>query len=635
MTEQTPVTVNSQETAGMLGAARTHAWLLAWAGATWGAFEAVTIILKSLWFHGDFFVASRGQILVAMGVYAVLAILLLPLTLLLEAVILRIRALRWLRSDRAREIWVSTGATALLALGWGVVYLWKITLPSRSLLQTLGGLAATVPIAIVLASASRWVGRTVARSWRCRRRGRLVLGGVAVAVVSWLPFVLHRTPPRPLVPLASAARRPNVVLVSMDTVRADSISLTNPAASTPALARLAREGAFLPNMVVQSTQTTTSHVSMLTSTYPHQNGSGPGYAVLGTLPTLADALHANGYQTGGFISSYNLKEASAGLGRGFDEYGDEISDPGVSDVILERLFVATAYSRLVTHSRRSASSVWRDARAWLDRRETDRPFFLFLHMVDAHGPYDSDEHDPSPFVEAVARSGLPEELRLPMARYLAKIAYVDAHVGDLLDYLDRHGLTDDTIVAVTADHGTIFLPHGKYAWHGVHLTDPAVKVPLLVRWPGHVRAGVRNDAQVRSVDIAPTLLGLVGLESPTTFHGEALAGHLSGERRDSLPALTEVHLMANAFLMRPPYREKASLRMPGVKLVRQADGSETAFDLVADPLEARGDLSPGSPIAAPARAAADALLGLPPYVRRPPASAAPFVLRVIRSIGYL
>ncbi len=286
---------------------------------------------------------------------------------------------------------------------------------------------------------------------------------------------------------AAASAAPNVVLVTIDTLRADRVgAYGHAAAQTPALDRLAREGVLLEDAVVQVPQTRPSHASIFTGLLPYEHGIRDNYShplTAGT-PTLASVLREAGWDTAGFVGAYPVSRPS-GLDRGFAVFDDPFGREGA----------ATRETR----TERRASEVVDRVLAWL-RQPRARPFFAWVHLFDPHAPYDA----PAPWGE-----------RLVDNPYDGEVAYADAQLGRLLAWLDGAGLRPRTLVVVTSDHGEGLGAHGEDE-HMFFVYDSTLRVPLVLSWPGHLPAGARVGGQFRSVDLLPTLLELVGVTAPST-----------------------------------------------------------------------------------------------------------------------
>lgn len=276
----------------------------------------------------------------------------------------------------------------------------------------------------------------------------------------------------------------SLLLVTIDTVRADHVGAYGyRAAETPALDRLAHEGFRFDHAQSAVPLTLASHATILSGLTPPHHGlrnNGAG-CFPDDRPTLATLLSAAGYSTGAFVGSFVL-DHRFGLGRGFDVYDDEIErDPNAPGSL---------------DAERPASQVADRAVAWLEKTQGGsggRPFFAWVHFYDAHAPYAPPE---------------PYASRHKAVPYDGEIAFVDAQIAKLLDFLDRSGLADSTVVAVTADHGEALGEHGELT-HGLLLYEPTLRVPLILRGPG-LPAGKAVGAPVGLADLAPTLAGMLG-----------------------------------------------------------------------------------------------------------------------------
>jgi arylsulfatase A-like enzyme/tetratricopeptide (TPR) repeat protein len=305
---------------------------------------------------------------------------------------------------------------------------------------------------------------------------------VALTLVLGLAFV--SADGRPGRREASAAGRPNVLLVTIDTLRADRVGAYGAASpSTPTLDRLAKGGVLFEEATVDVPLTRPSHASILTGEHPFQHGIrdnfsfplAPGHR------TLAEELKARGYVTGGFVAAFMLNRQS-GLGRGFDEFDDSFGRAGDSSTLLAE------------HQRR-ADEVEQRAGPWIERAAAGaRPFFAWVHFYDPHSPYSP----PPPYAARYARHP-----------YDGEIAYTDSVLGLLMSRLDRLAIRDRTLVVVTSDHGEGLGEHGE-AEHGFFVYDTTVRVPLIMRWPGVLPAGLRSRTAARSIDLVPTILDLTG-----------------------------------------------------------------------------------------------------------------------------
>ncbi|MBZ5613384.1 MAG: sulfatase-like hydrolase/transferase [Acidobacteriia bacterium] len=306
-----------------------------------------------------------------------------------------------------------------------------------------------------------------------------------------------RVPRKPAVTPVDSTH-PNIILITLDTTRADRMGfLGSKRGLTPNLDAMARQGVAFTRAYAHVPITTASHTTILTGTYPQFNRVNDfGIPLSARLPYLPDLLRAQGYHTGAFVGSLILDPLD-GTAPGFDR-GFEVYDAGFH---LRR----HGMDRYKSVERR-ADDVVNHALAWLSQLPNG-PFFLWVHLYDAHDPYDP----PAPF-----------RARFAAQPYDGEIAYADSAVGKLLDEIRKHGLYDETLIAVMADHGESLGAHGENT-HGIFLYDETLHVPLLFKLPASHAAGKRVDARVRLVDVAPTILQEAGLPVPKEMQGESLS----------------------------------------------------------------------------------------------------------------
>jgi arylsulfatase A-like enzyme/Flp pilus assembly protein TadD len=358
-----------------------------------------------------------------------------------------------------------------------------------------------------------------------------------------------------------APERLNLILVSVDTLRADHLSSYGGSVPTPAFDRVAREGLLFENAVTVAPTTLPAHASLLTGAGPlsHRVHDNVGFRLREDLETLASTLKARGYRTGGFVGSFVL-DRKFGLARGFDVYSDETpeTDRGLRE--------------------RRGEKVLEEALSWMESARQG-PFFAFLHFFDPHRPY----APPPPFDRS----------------YQGEVLYVDSLLTRLLAFLDEAGLAESTLLVVTADHGESLGEHGEDT-HGFFLYQSTLHVPLLMRGPA-IPAGERSQALIRTVDVAPTALEILRLEAPSSFEGVSFLS-ASGELR-----APEVEAVSETFVPRLHYgwSELRSLRRGKWKLVL-APRSEL-YDLDSDPGEERDRIADEEAVAASLRARFDEL----------------------------
>ena len=314
-----------------------------------------------------------------------------------------------------------------------------------------------------------------------------VLVCLGSAIAANPPRKTSKTPPR----------HPNIILITLDTTRADRMDFLGSGRDlTPNLDKLAKQGIVFTRAYSHVPLTTASHTTILTGTYPQFNHVNDfGVPLSPRLPYLPDLLHHQGYHTAAFVASLVLDPldgTAPGFDRGFDFY-----DAGF------RLRPRGA-DRYKTVERRGGEVV-NHALAWLSQNHTS-PFFVWVHLYDAHDPYDPPE---------------PYKTRYKSQPYDGEIAYADSAVGKFLDTLREHNLYDGTLIAVMADHGESLGAHGENT-HGVFLYDETLHVPLVVKLPANRNAGLRVDTRAQLIDVAPTLLQVAGVATPKEVQGESL-----------------------------------------------------------------------------------------------------------------
>ncbi|MGB6385031.1 MAG: sulfatase-like hydrolase/transferase [Terriglobales bacterium] len=292
---------------------------------------------------------------------------------------------------------------------------------------------------------------------------------------------------------------PNIILITVDTTRADRMGfLGSQRGLTPNLDILAHRSVIFTHAYSQAPFTAPSHATILTGTYPQFHQVEDFQLPLSSdLPFAPAILKAHGYHTAAFVGSIVL-DPSQGLGVGFDR-GFDTYDAGFH-------LAAPGEDHYSTTGRRG-SVVVAHALAWLSKRPAG-PFFIWVHLYDAHEPYDPPE---------------PFKSRYKSAPYDGGIAYVDSVVGKLLSYLHARGLFENSMIALMSDHGESLGDHGE-EFHGFFLYDATIHVPLLLKLPGDRLAGKRIENHVGLVDVLPTILQTVEIKAPPEIQGESLVG---------------------------------------------------------------------------------------------------------------
>jgi arylsulfatase A-like enzyme len=422
----------------------------------------------------------------------------------------------------------------------------------------------------------------------------------------------------------------NVLVVLVDTHRADRLSVIDPSARprTPGTTHLARDGAVFVQAHTHANWTKPSVASLMTSLMPWQHGAVGRDDVLDEAhEILPERLERHGWQTAGFVTNGFISE-TYGFKRGWDHW---------------------THSRFTGRSR--AEQVVDDVVRWLDTRDDDRPFFIYVHTTDPHSPYVPPaeilaRYDPDPY-DSIAdftldpllihsiRQGACELDDRDRVRFVAlydgEVDYHDGQVAELLSALEMRGLHRDTLVVLVSDHGEELFDHGSVG-HGRTWYEEVMRVPLVIRWPGVTGGGTRIEEPVGLVDVAPTILAALGLDVPAQMAGRSLAGAMLGRRGEISPVVPGGH--------KPSWRTAVAGRY---KLVAHATSRHGLayhlYDLEADPHE-RCDIASQNPLIV---GWLRGLLGIASAETRPPeggsaAAAAvvdPATAEHLRALGYL
>jgi len=435
---------------------------------------------------------------------------------------------------------------------------------------------------------------------------------VALLIMGLNRNLLWRLRPGPAGRVArAAAEKPNIVLLTIDALRVDHLGVYGYEKDiSPHIDALAARGVRFEQAIVQAPWTYPSFASMMTSHYPTELDQA-GYELTSCWVdeqwvTLAEALHDAGYATQAIVTNPWL-DKKFGFDQGFDGYVSVDGTLGWRIMLLrESLWgkLPLPIGEWLQATKRWAlgpEGRWWDTDAatvnyhvvrWLYRNRRE-PFFLWVHYIDPHSPYDPEprwmpkELPTSPArVRWLRRHQLeigntrmhPEDIETLRALYDAEIQGADEGVGEIIATLEELGLSEHTVIVVTADHGEEFGEHGGYE-HGRTLYDEVLRVPLIMAGSplGETRQVVKE--QVRTVDLMPTLLELAGAEPPPGMRGESLLAFMrsTGEELPSRPAFSEALLMAP---------DKYAIRYKGFKVIAcPFEGGREVYDLNADPGE--------------------------------------------------
>ena len=443
---------------------------------------------------------------------------------------------------------------------------------------------------------------------------------------------------------------PNVVLISIDTLRPDHLGCYGYARETsPRIDGMAAEGVVFENHISSTSWTLPAHAALFTSLADSVHGCTDTDKRLDEAAvTLAERFAAAGYATAGFFSGAYLHPAF-GLGQGFEHYENCTSYATVIDSAPVGQWAMDPDVMKRSHSDVSNPTVYGAVKKWLDRNG-HRKFFMFIHLYDVHfdflppAPYDR-MFDPDYtgsctgegfFFDAAINARMPgRDKRHLIALYDGEIAWTDHHVGMIMDDLRRAGLLDDTVVALTSDHGTEFFEHGGKG-HRLTLYDEVIRIPLVIRYPAGVPARARVSAQTRSLDVGPTLLELAGLPAPDDVMGASLV-----PLAHAAEVPTEPVAISELFSVGRNMRSVRSRKWKLTERLRTRTRTLSWVDLIDDPQERKPTRNfrtePGPDIMESYRAA---LADLQAWRTRLPLEADPSAIpdeirRQLESLGYL
>ncbi len=412
---------------------------------------------------------------------------------------------------------------------------------------------------------------------RLRARARLractsLRACVSMRASSWLCACVLLCACLSLSTCSSKKSPPNIILLTLDTTRADHLGCYGHAsAATPHLDRLAREGVRFADARTPIPITLPSHTSLLTGTYPITNGvhQHTDPFTRSDIPTLAEILKQHGYQTAAFVSAKVL-EASFGLNRGFDVYDDETIDhPDGS----------------AGHEQRAEAAVAK-ARRWMESKPAG-PYFVWLHFFDPHLSYSPPE---------------PYNSRFQKAPYDGEIAYMDAQIGAFLEEVVPKKELQNAIVIAVGDHGESLGEHGLIG-HTEFVYREVLWVPFLIAWPGKIDAGRTVNELVRTIDLMPTVLDLLGVDIPGTVEGRSLRPLIEGKNESQArTSYFESRYLENLFGWAP----LLGMERAPHKLIRGARSE--LYDRSADPHETRNLYQEGDAVSGEMDGLLDALL---------------------------
>lgn len=410
----------------------------------------------------------------------------------------------------------------------------------------------------------------------------------------------------------------------LDTVRAGSVSAYGYHRPTsPTLEALAREGALYRDATSPSTWSLPSHASLFTGRYPSSHGAHAEHRFLDDrYPTLAEVLAANGYETFCFTANPWISDG-LGLTRGFGWQDTSLRDQGGAGTGFS--FIHRLLDRLgLQATDKGGALVTRSFAKWTRERPDDgeRPSFAFLNFIEAHFPYHQLPHEnlfqftDRPYAELrkismdllAAQFGgqaqrATEVAEPTLAMYDGGVVYSDSLLSDVVEALRARGTLNETVLIVMADHGEVLGERGEFFGHGPSLYQESIGVPLLIRYPPKVGAGVNVLQPVSTLGVFATILDLAELEPPPTLQvGSLLKAAKDASSASAGPILSELY---NPTEMNGGVHNRPDPQMQGdrryrlfragdLKLVTTSKGENFLYDLAADPAESR-DLSEERP----------------------------------------
>jgi choline-sulfatase len=395
---------------------------------------------------------------------------------------------------------------------------------------------------------------------------------------------------------------PDVFLITIDTLRADHLHCYGyDRIRTPALDQLAKQGVRFTEAFTPSPITNSSHASILTGLLPSAHGvSDFGIALAAERVTLAESLKKRGYRTAAFIGSVILdsKSLAPGLDRGFEFY----------DNFPQQSETKSRWGRL---ERRGLEVVQR-TEAWLNAHR-DGSHFIWVHLYDPHDPYEP----PPPYSELYKD-------RL----YDGEIAYADSALGHFLAYLRKQGWYDGALIIVVGDHGEGLGEHHEDT-HGIFLYDATTHVPLIVKLPNEREAGREARNQVRTTDIMPTILDLLGVSLPVNLDGASMKPLLVGIEETPRTVLGETD-----YPLRFGWAPLRSVRKEGFKFI-EAPRPEL-YDMHSDPGELHNDYVPwNTEVQKLRKMLAELDAKSPIREKASPAAVSPDTIDELHALGYL
>jgi arylsulfatase A-like enzyme len=373
---------------------------------------------------------------------------------------------------------------------------------------------------------------------------------------------------------------PNILFITVDALRSDRMSIYGYERPTsPNIDALMKQGVWFTQARTVEPLTNPSLASMLTSLYPHEHGSTRnGLRIRSGLASLPKAMQAGGYRTAAFVGNWTLKDKLSGMGEHFGEY---------QEVLTRHRWFGLLRREADAHDVSATAADWIMEHVQSRRAQ---PFLAWVHYIEPHAPYRM-------WREYGEQLGLAESDRYPPAdRYDSEIAFVDDQIGTLLRHLENLDLMKETLIVFAADHGESLGEHG-YWGHGRYLYEPSLRVPMSMTWTGHISPR-EVVAPALLIDLAPTVLSLLGLQHPSGFKGYDWSAVFEGAP-PPMDRLTHYQAHRGAVISRhdSDLARKSGLLAIGIvkdnrkEIFRLENRRRRVYDLNADP----GELNSLSP----------------------------------------
>jgi arylsulfatase A-like enzyme len=529
---------------------------------------------------------------------------------------------------KKKEKSVIVKATALLLFGWFYLKLFSISLWSNIFRDPLP-LAIFLVIPFISFLFFKVITYLTSKSFSIvgyYLRPKRILWGIVLPLITLVLFYFYfDIYPKGKAPLFENGRslKPNILLIVLDTARADHFSCYGyKRETTPNLDKFASGGVLFKNAISASSWTLPSHASIFTGKYPSEHGANYKSPYLDqSNVTLAEIVNEHGWYTLGFTGNSWISK-KVGMTQGFSFFDEDVDRIGflsnatqLRHLKLTKKMIREGYDDMIPYKRYIFPNGYRKADEFLPAiikklkyRSTDRPFFLFINFNDPHTPYEPPKNFRM-FVEKGRRFGFRVEfsnlagkrdrksgkfhLSKDFYRHLndlydGEVRFVDHYLGKLFAGLKELELWENTVIIVTADHGESIGEHGLWD-HGHSLYIEQVSVPLIISYPAKFNGGIAVEALVETVDIFPTVLDLVGLNTETYISGRSLRGYLQAESKEEKKegkAISEI--FEDPFYARNIVAFKQdlkSIRDGNETFISSSQGAKEYYDRFPDPLE--------------------------------------------------